>query len=76
MSLAPESVSAWRATTGLTQVACAELVGVKRRCWQRWEKGLRTPPDMLSRLLAEISLRMALQQRVESQKQRLAELEP
>lgn len=41
-----------RAATGLTQARFAELTGIPRRTLQDWERGIRTPPPWLEKMLA------------------------
>ena len=43
-----------REAAGLTQAACAELLGVHRVTVAKWEAGMRRIPEMASRLLARI----------------------
>lgn len=41
-----------RAATGLTQARFSELTGIPRRTLQDWERGIRTPPPWLEKMLA------------------------
>lgn len=38
----PEAVKALRNRLGMTQVECAEVIGVLARAWQRYESGDRS----------------------------------
>lgn len=44
-------IKALRESTGLTQRAFAELLGIPKRSIENWESGVSKPPDYLVRLI-------------------------
>jgi DNA-binding XRE family transcriptional regulator len=49
----PSRLEAWRAREELTQEQAAEIAGVTRRAWQRWETGERSVPQWLADVLRQ-----------------------
>ena len=45
-------IKALRESTGLTQRAFAELLGIPKRSIENWESEVSKPPDYLVRLIA------------------------
>ncbi|WP_431728560.1 helix-turn-helix transcriptional regulator [Verrucosispora sp. TAA-831] len=41
-----ERIKLYRTRRGLTQEACAQLVGKSVGCWRKWERGERTPSSL------------------------------
>lgn len=44
-------IKALRESTGLTQRAFAELLGIPKRSIENWESGVSKPPEYLVRLI-------------------------
>lgn len=44
-------IKALRESTGLTQRAFAEMLGIPKRSIENWESGVSKPPDYLVRLI-------------------------
>ena len=44
-------IKALRESTGLTQRAFAELLGIPKRSIENWESGVSKPPEYLIRLI-------------------------
>lgn len=44
-------IKALRESTGLTQRAFAELLGIPKRSIENWESGVSNPPEYLIRLI-------------------------
>ncbi|MBS6860289.1 MAG: helix-turn-helix domain-containing protein [Clostridiales bacterium] len=45
-------IKALRESTGLTQRAFAELLGIPKRSIENWESGVSKPPEYVVRLIA------------------------